>query len=308
MRKVTIFGGSGFVGRYLVQKFAEKGDAIRVAARNPIAANFLKPLGEVGQITPVQASILSEEQVSRAIEGADIVVNLVGILFEKGAQTFEAIHVEGAKKVAKVAKEAGVKRLLHMSALGANLKSRSVYARTKAEGEKVVQKNFPDSTIFRPSIIFGPEDAFFNRFAEMACFSPFLPLIGGGKTQFQPVYVVDVADGFLKAVSKESTIGNLYELGGPEVYTFKELMEYLLTSIHRKRALVPLPFAVAKAMGAIAQFLPTPPLTPDQVELLKSDSIVSPDALNVADLGVRPHAVEAILPSYISRFESKGII
>lgn len=308
MRTVTIFGGSGFIGRYIVQKFAHKGDTIRIAVRNPIAANFLKPLGEVGQITPVQASVHSPQQIKKAIQGADIVINLVGILYEKRHQTFEAIHVEGARAVAEIAFKEGVQRLLHMSALGANLKSRSRYASTKARGEEEVLKHFPQTTIFRPSVVFGPEDAFLNRFAEMARFSPFLPLIGGGKTRFQPIYVGDVAEGFLKASLKTETRGNLYELGGPAIYTFKELMEYLLGTIHRKRALIPLPFPLAKVMATFAQFLPTPPLTPDQVELLKTDSVVSPQSLKAENLGIREHAMEAIAPSYLSRYRSKGWI
>ncbi len=308
MRTITIFGGSGFVGRYIVQKFAERGDAIRVAVRNPIAANSLKPLGEVGQITPVQASLLSEKQIQKAVMGADIVINLVGILFEKGNQTFESIHVEGAKRIAKAARDQGVERLLHMSALGADLTSRSVYAKTKAEGEKAVKKHFPEVTIFRPSVIFGAEDAFFNRFAEMARFFPALPLIGGGVTRFQPIYVVDVAECFCKASLRDASKGELFELGGPAVYTFKEIMEYLLKTIHRKRLLIPMPYSLAKAIGAFAQFLPKPPLTPDQVELLKKDSVVSPDALTIGNLDIRPHAMEAIVPEYLAHYLSKGLI
>ncbi|HUX79832.1 MAG TPA: complex I NDUFA9 subunit family protein [Alphaproteobacteria bacterium] len=304
MRTVTIFGGSGFVGRYLVQKFADKGDLIRVAVRNPIAANFLKPLGEVGQIALVQASILSSDDIARAVLGADVVINLVGILVEKGSQTFESIHVEGARRVAEKAFEMGVPTLLHMSALGANKDSPSCYASSKARGEEAVLKHFPQATIFRPSVIFGAEDQFLNRFAQMALISPFLPLVGGGETLFQPVYVGDVADCFLKASIKREARGRTYEIGGPEIYSFKALMEYLLNTIHRKRILMPLPFWLAQGIGIFTQFLPNSPLTPDQVKLLKSNSVVSPDSLGAKDLGIRAKALEALAPLYLARYSS----
>lgn len=302
MHTVTIFGGSGFVGRYIVQNFADKGYLIRVAVRNPLAANYLKPLGEVGQITPVQASVLSSKEVERAILGAEIVINLVGILYEKGSQTFEKIHVEGAKNVAEKAKKLEVSTLLHMSALGADKDSSSRYASSKARGEEAVLKAFPTATLFRPSVIFGPEDTFFNRFAEMARLSPFLPLIGGGKTRFQPIYVGDVAECFLKAAFKKETQGKTYELGGPEIYSFKQLMEYLLKTIHRRRFLLPLPFPLAKVMATFAQFLPNPPLTPDQVELLKSDTVVSPKAHTAKELGIHLKAMEVLAPFYLARY------
>ena len=308
MRRITIFGGSGFVGRYVVQRFAEEGDLIRVAVRNPIASQFLKPLGEIGQITPIQASLLDREEISQAILGADVVINLVGILYEKGSQTFEALHVEGARQVAKIAAELGVPTLLHMSALGAQKNSGSRYASTKARGEEAVLKHFPKATLFRPSVIFGQEDSFLNRFAQMARISPFLPLVGGGKTRFQPVYVGDVAEGFLNASFKKETRGETYELGGPSIYTFKELMEYLLKTICRKRLLLPVPFSLAKGIATFAQFLPTPPLTPDQVELLKTDTVVSPQALRAEDLGIYPKALEALAPLYLARYCPMGRI
>lgn len=302
MRTVTIFGGSGFVGRYLVQKFAEKGDLIRVAVRNPVAAQFLKPLGDVGQITPVQVSLSSPESLEKVIQGSDVVINLVGILYEKGSQTFEKIHVEGARNIAKTASKLGVSTLLHMSALGASKDSPSRYASSKARGEEMVLKYFPEATILRPSVIFGKEDGFLNRFAQMALLSPFLPLIGGGKTRFQPVYGGDVAECFLNASFLKDARGKTYEIGGPTIYSFKELMVYLLETIHRQRILLPLPFSLAKAIGAIAQFLPTPPLTPDQVELLKTDSVVSSQALNAGDLGVQPKVLEVMAPLYLGRY------
>lgn len=306
MATVTVFGGSGFVGRYIVQKLAERGDRIRVAVRNPVAARFLKPLGEVGQITPIYVDLFSQESLEKTIQGSDVVINLVGILFAKGSQTFEKIHVEGAKNIAQTASKLGVPTLLHMSALGANKTSRSRYASSKARGEEEVRKHFPEATIFRPSVIFGAEDGFLNRFAGMALISPFLPLIGGGKTRFQPIYVGDVADCFVHGISLPEARGQTYELGGPSVYTFKELMIYLLETIHRKRLLLPIPFWLAKAMASVAQFLPTPPLTPDQVELLKADTIVSPQALKAEDLGVVPKALEAIAPLYLARYRPRG--
>src|SRR3990167_3749244 len=281
MSTVTIFGGSGFVGRYIVEKFAAKGHLIRVAVRNPIAANFLKPLGEVGQITPIQASILSTKDVENAMAGSDIVINLVGILYEKGSQTFEAIHVEGARCVAEKAAELHIPVFLHMSALGAKKNSRSRYASTKARGEEVVLKHFPEATVFRP-------------------------LIGGGKTRFQPVYVGDVAECFLKAAFKKESRGKTYELGGTEIYTFKQLMAYLLKTIYRKRLLLPVPFSLARIMATFAQFLPTPPLTPDQVELLKSNTTVSSKALISKDLGVHVKAMEALAPFYLKRYRPGG--
>ncbi len=304
MRTITIFGGSGFVGRYVVQKFADKGDLIRVAVRNPIAAHFLKPLGEVGQIIPVQTSLLSLKDLTRVIRGADIVVNLVGILYEKGPQTFEALHVEGARRVAEKAAEFGVSRVLHMSALGANKNSRSRYASTKARGEEAVLKHFPQATIFRPSVIFGPDDSFLNRFAQMALISPFLPLVGGGKNLFQPIYAGDVAECFLKASLNAEARGKTYELGGPSIYTFKELLEFLLKIIHHKRFLLPLPFSLAKGIATLTQFLPTPPLTPDQVELLKQDNVISSDALKAENLGVHLKALAALAPLYLARYVS----
>lgn len=306
MRTVTIFGGSGFVGRYIVQNLAERGDRIRVAVRNPLAAQFLKPLGEVGQITPVHVSLSSKESLEKTIQGSDMVINLVGILYEKGSQTFEALHVEGARNIAEIASKLGVATLLHMSALGANKGSNSHYASTKARGEEMVLKYFPEAILFRPSVIFGKEDSFLNRFAQMALISPFLPLIGGGETRFQPIYVGDVAKCFLAASSLKEAKANTYELGGPSIYTFKELMVYLLQTIHRKRILLPLPFPVAKIMARMTQFLPKPPLTPDQVELLKADTVVSSQALKAEDLGVWPKALEVMAPLYLARYRPRG--
>jgi len=306
MQTVTIFGGTGFVGRSLVQKFAESGALIRVAVRNPFHAQALKPLGEIGQISLIQASISSQSDVLRAIQGSDVVINLVGILAEKGSQTFEAIHVEGAERVAEAAKQQGISTLLHMSALGVSKDSNSKYSSSKARGQEAVLQRFPNATVFRPSVIFGPEDAFLNRFAQMAFASPFLPLIGGGKTKMQPVYVGDVADCFKHASLMEDAKGKIFELGGPSVYTFRELMIYLLKTIQRKRLLLPIPFFAAKALATLAQYLPNAPLTPDQVELLKIDNILSSSSFRAEDLKVRPKALEAIAPLYLGRYRPKG--
>lgn len=298
MRTITIFGGSGFVGQSLVKEFVKEGNFIRVVARNPAKAPLLESLGPSGQITFMQGSIL--ENISPAIQGADVVINLVGLLAEKGSQTFEALHVEGARRVAEKASALGVPTLLHMSALGADKNSRSLYASTKAKGEAAVLHHFPTATIFRPSVIFGPGDAFLNRFANMALISPILPLIGGGKTRFQPIYVRDVARCFLKAslISHRQT----YELGGNTVYTFKRILEFLLKTIHRKRFLMPIPFGLAKGMATFAQFLPNSPLTPDQVELLKTDNVVSSSSLTIKDLGITPEALEKIAPLYLKKY------
>lgn len=304
MKTVTIFGGSGFVGTQLVQKFADSGAQVRVAVRNPLAAQYLKPLGEVGQINLIQVSITSGKEILEVMQGSDVVINLVGILYEQGSQTFEAIHVEGAKRIAKTAAKLGIPTLIHMSSLGVSKKSRSLYSSSKARGEESVLKAFPKATILRPSVIFGPSDSFFNRFAQMAVLSPFLPLIGGGKTTMQPIYVGDVADCFVRASFDPKTQGGTFELGGPTVYTFRQLMEFLLKTINRKRLFLPIPFAIAKGLARIIQYFPGAPLTPDQVELLKTNNVASPTSLHAEDLRVYPKAVEAIVPAYLERYRA----
>lgn len=305
-RVATIFGGSGFVGRYLVQHLARRGWVIRVAVRHPDSALFLRPMGHVGQITPIAANLRDDKSVAAAVSGVDAVVNLVGILHESGRQTFQAVHVEGAQRVATAAKSAGAERFVHMSALGADPKSAAIYARSKAAGEEAVRAAFPEATIVRPSIIFGAEDGFFNRFATMAQLSPALPLIGGGKTKFQPVYVGDVAEAMARIIEEPATRGKLYELGGPQTYSFRELLELLLQEIGRRRCLLSLPFPLAGLMGTILQHLPNAPLTRDQVELLKQDNVVSGTTPTLADLGIQPTAVEVILPTYLDRFRRGG--
>lgn len=315
-RNVTIFGGSGFIGRYLVQRLARRGWIIRVAVRHPDRALFLKPMGAVGQITPVAASLRHEASIAAAVIGADAVVNLVGILhegsvparvlFPRAVQRFDDIHADGAGHVARAAKASGARIFVQMSALGADPGSPAAYARSKAGGEQAVRAAFPEAAIARPSVVFGPEDDFLNRFATMARFLPALPLIGGGKTRFQPVYVGDVADALLRLVEDQATAGKTYELGGPRIYSFREILELLLREIGRRRLLIPLPFGVAGLQAAVLEWLPVPPLTRDQVRLLKRDNVVAPDALTLADLGIQPTAMEAVIPVYLARYRPGG--
>ena len=306
-RSITIFGGSGFIGRYIVQQLARRGWRIRVAVRRPDGALFLKPLGQVGQITPVMANIRDDASVAAALVGADAAINLVGILHKQGRQTFGAVHVEGAQRVARAARAAGVARFVQMSALGADSNSASDYARSKAAGEAAVREAFPTATIIRPSIVFGPEDGFFNRFAGIARLAPVLPLIGGGKTRFQPVYVGDIADAVDRILEAPETAGQTYELGGPTVYSFRELMEILLQEIGRKRLLVPMPFFAASIQGGLFEMLPVPPpLTRDQVRLLRQDNVVDPTAHGFAALGIEPEGLAAILPTYLTRYRRGG--
>jgi NADH dehydrogenase len=300
---VTIFGGSGFLGRHTVRALARAGYRIRIATRHPNRGFFLRPLGSVGQIDFVKCDVSDADSVAQALSGAEAAINLTGILFEKG-QTFEEVQADGAANIAQAAAAAGLGALVHVSAIGADAESAAAYAVTKAEGEASVREAFPHAVILRPSIIFGPEDGFFNKFAEMARFFPALPLIGGGRTRFQPVFVGDVAQAILAALSRQD--GRTYELGGPSVYSFKELMQLILRETGRKRALVPVPFGIAFLKAAFLQLLPNPLLTIDQVKLLKKDNVVSPTASGLADLGITPTSVEAVIPSYLWRYRAKG--
>lgn len=308
-RLVTLYGGSGFIGRHAVRALAKAGWRIRVAVRRPDLAGHLQPLGAVGQIHAVQANLRYPDSVMRAAEGSEAVVNLVGILHKSGAQTFDAVQAEGAAHVAKAAKEAGA-RLIQMSAIGAAKNSDSAYARTKAEGEKAALSTSKQAVVLRPSVVFGPEDAFFNRFAALARFAPALPLIGGGHTKFQPVFVGDVAAAILAAVEGRTKPGTTYELGGPEVKSFRELMELLLQQIGRNRLLVPLPFGVARLKAFFLELAPTPLLTRDQLELLKQDNVVSAaaekESRTLRGLGITPTAMMTVIPSYLWRFRKTG--
>ena len=306
---VTVFGGSGFLGRHVVRALAKQHYRIRVAVRRPELAGHLQPLGRVGQIHAVQANVRHAGSVAAAVRDAHVVVNLVGILHERGRQRFDAVQTAGADAVAQAAAQQNA-RLVHMSALGADEQSTSAYARSKAAGESAVLAAMPGATILRPSAVFGPEDDFFNKFASLARMMPVLPLIGGGHTRFQPVFAGDVASAVATAVAGETRPGSIYEVGGPEVFTLKELMQYVVATIERRRLLLPIPFSLAKIQAMFLQLLPTPPLTPDQVELLRSDSVVSATATGegrtLQGLGIAPVSPQAIVPSYLWRFRSTG--
>ena len=307
---VTVFGGSGFVGRNVVRALAKRDYRIRVAVRRPELAGHLQPLGRVGQIHTVQANLRYPESVAAALRDSHVAINLVGILTESGAQTFEAVQAEGAANVAKAAAAARA-RLVHVSAIGADAESTASYARAKAAGEAAALAAVPEAVIMRPSVVFGPEDQFTNRFAGLARISPFLPLIGGGETKMQPVYVGDVATAVADAVDGKAQAGATYELGGPEVLSFREILKIILDITDRDRALLPLPFGLARLQAALLQFAPGPlKLTPDQVELLRSDNVVSETAkaagLTLQGLGITPDSLEAIGPQYLWRFRPAG--
>ncbi len=323
-RLVTVFGGSGFIGRHLIQRLAKQGAIIRVATRDTEAANFLKPLGEIGQVVPVPVDIANEDSIARAVHGADQVINLIGILSEWGKSTFQRIHVDTAGAVARAAAKAGVGQLVHVSALGASPESASFYARSKAAGEEAVKAAFADAVIVRPSAVFGPEDRFFNLFASLARFTPVMPVFGcplipklhlfgldapvdldfygDGGTRLQPVYVGDIADAITKILGDGSIKGKTYELAGPHVYSFKAMMDMILKESSRPRILIPYPFALAKFWAWFLEFLPNPILTRDQVTLLKDDNVISGELPGFADLGLKAARAEAMLPTYLRRF------
>jgi NADH dehydrogenase len=305
--QIAVMGGSGFIGRYIVKRLAERGEVLAVGGRHAADAKFLKLKGDVGQVGLVNIGIDAPEDVLRAfVEGKDALINCVGILYERGSQKFDVVHHSAPAKLARLAREAGVERLVHISAIGADPRSTSAYARTKAAGEQAVHDAFPTATILRPSIVFGPEDDFFNRFATLAVMSPFVPLIGGGETRFQPVYVGDVASAALRVLDDPATAGRTYELGGPKVYNFRQLMELLLGEIKRHRRFIDLPFGLASLQARFMALLPKPPLTPDQVEMLKRDNIVAAGALDLKTLGITPTSIEAVIPTYLDRFRKGG--
>ena len=307
---ITVFGGSGFVGRHLVRALAKRGHRIRVAVRRPDLAFHLQPLGSVSQIQPIQANLRYPASVDAAVKSADAVVNLVGILAESGRQTFSSVQSEGARNVAKACQNANISNFVQMSALGADSNSSSVYAQTKAYAEHIASQLVPNATIIRPSIVFGPEDNFFNQFAGLAKVLPALPLIGGGDTKFQPVFVGDVAELIAKAIDGEIKLGQTYELGGPDVMSFKEILQYILDVTGRKRLLVPIPFPIAMVQAAIMEWLPGQMLTRDQVRLLQQDNVVSVEALaehrTLNGVGIKAASVSAIVPTYLYKFRKTG--
>ena len=304
---VAVLGGSGFLGRYIVQEFARSGALIRVGCRHPEEALFLKTQGEVGQIQLQACNIRDDESVKSFVENADIVINLVGIMYQTGQQTFTKVHAAGAERVARLAKQAGVRQLIHISALGVASDSDSYYSQTKGLAEQLVRQQFPEAVMIKPSLVFGPEDKFFNRFGEMAMYSPILPIFGGGNTRYQPVYVKDVAEAVFQ-VAEQEIKGQAFELGGPEVFTYKEMMQLILAETGRKCLMVPTPVFLGKMVGVFAQMLPKPPLTVDQMKLLSKDNIVQDGAKKLGDLGVAPHSLREILPTYIHRFKSQKVI
>lgn len=307
---VVVFGGSGFIGRYAVRALAKDGWRVRVALRRPHLTPELRVMGDVGQIELAQANVRYPDSIAETLQGADAAVNLVGALYESGPQSFKALHVDAARHIAEAAAAAGARRFVQISAIGADAASDAIYARTKGEGEAAARAAFPATTILRPSVVFGEEDEFFNRFAAMATLSPALPLIGGGETRMQPVYVGDVGDAVAKALASEDARGRTYELGGPGVYSFRALMEMLLREIGYRRALVPVPWPVANLIGEVGGLAAlvglAPPLTVDQVKMLRVDNVVGPGTETLKGLGVTPTPLEAVLPTYLWKYRVGG--
>tara|TARA_E500000075_G_scaffold121563_1_gene122299 strand:- start:736 stop:1683 length:948 start_codon:yes stop_codon:yes gene_type:complete len=301
---IAVIGGSGFVGRHVVQALARDGHRIRVGVRRVERASFLKPMGVPGQVVPMQANIRFPESLDAVVAGADVVINLVGILQEAGPQKFSALQAEGARAVAKAARDAGATQFIQLSAIGADADSDADYARTKAEGEQAVLEQYPDAVILRPSIVVGPEDQFFNRFAAMARLSPVLPVVSA-QTRFQPVFVGDVAKAVKLAVD-DADLSGVYELGGPSVYSFEELMRLMLKVIGRKAFVADIPVPIASLMAKLTDWLPGAPLTQDQVKMLQHDNIVSQNARGFDELGLKPEAIEGQIPSYLYRFRRAG--
>jgi uncharacterized protein YbjT (DUF2867 family) len=304
---VTVIGGTGFLGRYVVQELAQAGYAVQVISRRAHRAAHQQPLGYQTRVIYKRGDITQPRSIQEAIAGSFAVINLVGILFEKRKQRFSAIHAQCPERLAQLAREAGVKRFIHLSALGVDKATHSLYARSKATGEKAVLSAFPEATILRPSVVFGAEDNFFNQFAQMATITPALPLIGGGNTRFQPVYVGDVAKAVVAALKKPETAGKIYELGGPEILSFREILEYILAQTERKNCLITLPLPIANMVGFAGEWLPRPPLTRDQVRLLKQDNVVSAEAEGFAALGITPTAIEQVVPAYLARYRRKAV-
>jgi uncharacterized protein YbjT (DUF2867 family) len=298
----TVVGGSGFLGRYIVKRLAADGHTVRVAVRDPEAAMYLKPMGRVGQVVPLFCNINQDGSVARAVEGAGIVINLVGILAERRAGDFTRIQAEGAGRVARLAAEAGVTNLIQMSAIGADLSSAAQYARTKAEGEQAVHAALPGATILRPSLVFGPEDQFFNRFGALARLAPFMPVIAGS-SRFQPVYVGDVADAVMQVIERREAAGAIYELGGPRIMTFREILGWILAQTGRHRPLVNVPTAAARLMARI----PFSGLTADQLLMLERDNVADPGMPGLSELGIVPTPIELVVPLYLARYRKGGL-
>ena len=303
---IAIFGAGGFLGKHLMRQLTNLGYRIKVATRKPYLKGYLKPLGSPGQIELFKTNIFNQDDLSRVLKNCDLVINLVGILYETRKQKFNLIHSQFPYLLSNLCEQLGVKKLVHVSALGVKEKNISQYMQSKLLGEKNIQKNFKSSVILRPSVVFGPEDKFFNTFASLAQFSPILPLIGGGKTKFAPIYVGDVAQAIVKALELNNSLPKIYELGGPENYSFRQLMEILLSEIKKKRFLIAIPFGFAKFQSYFLQMIPNPLLTPDQVELLKHNNIVSGDHPTLKDLGISGTPIQSILPKYIYRFRTGG--
>jgi uncharacterized protein YbjT (DUF2867 family) len=304
-RVATVFGGSGFIGRYVVKRLAQQGYIVRVPSRDPEGALFLKPMGMVGQVVPLYASVTNEATVHRAVEDAEVVVNLIGVLTESRRASFQAIHTEGAERIARLSAAAGVRRLIQISAIGADPASPSRYASTKGKAEQAVLAAFPGAVILRPSLVFGLEDKFFNRFAAIARVAPFMPVIAGD-TKMQPVFVSDVADAVIAALGSSESQGKIFELGGPRVWTFREILAFILKTTQRHRMLVNIPMGIARLQACVLQHVPGKPLTPDQLLMLATDNVVAPGALGLADLGITPTPAELVVPTYLSRYRPGG--
>jgi uncharacterized protein YbjT (DUF2867 family) len=305
-RRVTVLGASGFIGRYVVRRLAAEGAVIAAVSRHARDAGYLKPMGDVGQIALIEADLRDDRALAAVTQHADIVINLIGILFERGRQKFSALHAELPGRLAAQARAAGVKQIVHLSALGADPAAPAAYARTKAAGEAALRAGFPQATVLRPSIVFGPEDAFFNLFAALARYAPALPLIGGGMTRFQPVYVGDVADAVMAALARPDAAGKTFELAGPRTFTFKELMQLMLREIDRSCWLVSIPFGLASLEAWFLEWLPVPLLTRDQVRMLMRDNVAASGAAGLGDLGITPTSLELILPTYLDRYRRGG--
>ena len=305
-RDVVVFGGSGFIGRYLVRRLAAAGWRVAVAVRDPQRAHFLQPLGDVGQIVPVRCDVTRREEVRAVLAGAGALVNLAGIFYERGRRSFRRVHVEAAEHIGEAAAAAGIRRAVQVSAIGAAPRSRSAYGRSKAQAEAALRRHLPEAVVLRPGVVFGPEDDFFNRFGRMAALSPAIPLIGGGLTRFQPVYVDDVAAAIAAALEERSAAGRTYELGGPAIYSFRALMEIVRRQTGRRVLLLPLPFFAARLLASVLQFAPRPPLTPDQLRLLESDNVAAAASPGLPELGIEARTVEVEVPRYLALYRRGG--